>query len=143
GRGYLLEGPLEQSEVEVLASELFADLVVEDVIVAPVGDACLSRPRGSLSSIVHVLPKPGVMDPVAQSAIGAIRDFGIEVHAVRTLVKYWLPELPDDTLARLTSKVLANDAIEQVVVGPLELERLEIGAPYEFQLITVPLRELD
>jgi phosphoribosylformylglycinamidine synthase subunit PurSL len=39
--------------------------------------------------------------------------------------------------------VLANDAIEQVVVGPLPFDHLELGAPYKFQLVTVPLRALD
>ncbi|MGC4006847.1 MAG: hypothetical protein QM811_28455 [Pirellulales bacterium] len=37
-----------------------------------------------------MLPKPGVMDPVAQSAISAITDFGLKADAVRTLHKYWI-----------------------------------------------------
>ncbi len=93
--------------------------------------------------MIHVLPKPGVMDPVAQSAMQAIADFGIRAEAVRTLRKYAVGPLPDDRLALLCSKVLANDAVEQVIVGPLPFERLEVGAPYQFQLITVPLRAMD
>ena len=50
------------------------------------------RPR----QVVHVLPKPGVMDPVAQSALAAIADFGFTAEAVRTLRKYWLGQLPAD-----------------------------------------------
>ncbi len=38
---------------------------------------------------------------------------------------------------------LSNDSIEQVVVGPLELDELDVGSPYTFQLQTVPIRELD
>ena len=30
------------------------------------------------------------MDPVAASTIGAAQDAGFDVHAVRTLRKYWL-----------------------------------------------------
>ena len=46
--------------------------------------------------LIHVLPKPGVMDPVAQSVMAAIADFGIRAEAVRTLKKYWIDGLPDD-----------------------------------------------
>ena len=37
-----------------------------------------------------MLPKPGVMDPVAQSALAAIADLELPAEAVRTLRKYWL-----------------------------------------------------
>src|SRR5262249_17230380 len=40
-------------------------------------------------------------------------------------------------------RVLANDAIEQVIEGPLELDHLTFGAPYRFRLVVVPLRDLD
>src|SRR5437763_793446 len=43
----------------------------------------------------------------------------------------------------LFHKVLANDAIEQVIDGPLTLDHLALGAPYRFELIRVPLRDLD
>ena len=39
--------------------------------------------------------------------------------------------------------MLANDAIEQVIVGPLPLDRIELGAAYRFSLVKVPMRELD
>src|SRR5262249_8512532 len=101
------------------------------------------------SSLVHVLPKPGVMDPVAQSAMAAIADMGITVEAVRTLRKYWVSggsvngDISDVDLKKLCGKLLANDAIEQVIVGPLALDRLEVGGEYKFKLVTVPLRSLD
>src|SRR5262249_22992696 len=40
-------------------------------------------------------------------------------------------------------KVLANDAIEQIISGPLQLEHLTLGEQYRFQLVTVPLRDLN
>jgi len=176
-RGYLIEGELSREEVERLAAELLADPVVERTQVAAVGDAALGQamrkggrplmPRGSDPfsdrRLVHVLPKPGVMDPVAQSARGAIADFGFTADAVRTLKKYWISAsegsrgtvpfsqgenwdsspLSDEQFRVLCSKILANDAIEQVVLGPLAFDRLEVGSPYEFKLVTVPLREMD
>ncbi|MCP3694585.1 MAG: phosphoribosylformylglycinamidine synthase, partial [Planctomycetaceae bacterium] len=89
------------------------------------------------------MPKPGVMDPVAQSALRAIQDFSLPAEAVRTFRKYWLNELDDAEVSLLCEKILANDSIEQVVVGSLQLDQLQVGSPYEFQLETVALRELD
>ena len=83
------------------------------------------------------------MDPVAQSVQSAIADFGFSVDAVRTLRKFWLSNLPAEKLPLLAGKVLANDAIEQVVVGPLKFDRLELGGDYAFQLVTVKLLEMD
>ncbi len=99
--------------------------------------------EGRQARLIHVLPKPGVMDPVAQSTLAAIRQLDIQVEAVRTLKKYWTSPLTDAQLELLCTKLLANDAIEQVVLGPLQLERLEIGQPYQFRLITVPIRQMD
>jgi hypothetical protein len=39
--------------------------------------------------------------------------------------------------------LLANDAIEQVVVGPLPFDRLQSGSDYKFELKTVAIRDLD
>jgi phosphoribosylformylglycinamidine synthase subunit PurSL len=143
GYGYLLEGDLSEADVKRLAAELLSDRIVERTIVAPAGDPALSQSPNGQAKLVHVLPKPGVMDPVAQSAQAAIADFNLHVEAVRTFRKYWLAGLPDDKLGTLCGKLLANDAIEQVVVGPLTLKQLDVGSSYQFQLVTVPLRELD
>ncbi len=89
------------------------------------------------------MPKPGVMDPVAQSAMQAIADLGLRAEAVRTLKKYAVGGLPAEKLPLLCSKVLANDAIEQVIVGPLSFDRLQVGSPYEFRLVAVPIGAMD
>ncbi|MFP6659672.1 MAG: AIR synthase related protein, partial [Pirellulales bacterium] len=141
-RGYLIQGRLERDQIERLARELLADDVVETTVVAPVGDAALSKPPNGSSRLVHVLPKPGVMDPVAQSAVSAIEDFEIRVDAVRTLQKYWLGDLSDEMVERLGKQILANDAIEQVIVGPLNFDQLHVGSAYEFKLRRVPIRDL-
>ncbi|MGE0759138.1 MAG: AIR synthase related protein, partial [Pirellulaceae bacterium] len=149
GRGFLVQGNLDAAAVQRLARELFADHVVEQTIVARVGDPALNhppQPGGPHSEVrlIHVLPKPGVMDPVAQSALGAAADFGLPVAAVRTLRKYWIAGCDDDQgLKLLGAKLLANDSIEQVVIGPLRLNELQVGSDYAFQLIHVPIRELD
>ena len=83
--GYLIQADLDQAQVTRLARELLADEVVERFVVAPAGDAALDRPPDGQQRVVHVLPKPGVMDPVAQSALAAIADFNMQAEAVRTL----------------------------------------------------------
>jgi phosphoribosylformylglycinamidine synthase len=83
------------------------------------------------------------MDPVAQSALAAVADLQLKASMIRTLRKYWLADLPADKLKLLTAKVLANDAIEQVFIGSLPFQTLELGSPYCFELITVPLCKRD
>ncbi len=142
-RGFLIQGDLDQGQIGRLANELLVDRVVEWPIVAPIHDCSLTRPVKGCGQVVHVLPKPGVMDPVAMSTQAAIADFGMKAEAVRTLKKYWVANLPEDRLQLLCNKALANDAIEQVIVGPLGFDRLEVGSPYNFHPITVPIRSMD
>ncbi|QDS98356.1 phosphoribosylformylglycinamidine synthase subunit PurL [Adhaeretor mobilis] len=153
-RSYLVQGEaLNAESAEKLAGELFSDPVVETAIVAPIGDASLHATPQRLEAsenaqLVHVLLKPGVMDPVAQSAEAAARDFGLEIDAVRTLRKYWIAgedssKLSEEKAQQLATRLLANDAIEQVVVGPLPFDRLQLGGDYKFEIRTTPIRELD
>jgi phosphoribosylformylglycinamidine synthase len=148
GWGYLIQGALDEAQIERIAGELLADRIVERTVIAPVGDPRLAAPPvaaapPNVPQVIHVLPKPGVMDPVAQSVLTAIGDLGLKAEAVRTLKKYWVARLPAEKLPLLCAKVLANDAIEQVIVGPLDFARLEFGAPYQFCLRRVPMREMD
>lgn len=141
-RGYLVQGEsLERGEVERLARELLADVVVERTVIGRVGEQELSERAGS--QCVTVLLKPGVMDPVAQSALTAAADVGVKAEAVATVRKYWLGGANSAEIEAVSCRLLANDAIEQLVVGPLRMERLELGRPYRFELRTVPIRELD
>ncbi|MEZ6115237.1 MAG: phosphoribosylformylglycinamidine synthase subunit PurL [Pirellulaceae bacterium] len=142
-RGYLVEGALDQQQIQTVATELLADTVVEQAIVATVGDSVLSQTSLEKSQLIYVLPKPGVMDPVAQSAEGAIRDFNFDVAAVRTFRKYFIAGADVQQISQLCKKVLANDSIEQVVLGPLQLDRLQLGSPYAFEKTIVPLRTLN
>ncbi|PHS02524.1 MAG: phosphoribosylformylglycinamidine synthase subunit PurL [Blastopirellula sp.] len=146
--GYLVEGDFDQTEIENLAARLLADNVVERTVVAQVGcDSLDKSPNGNGASLVHVLPMPGVTDPVAQSAMTAISDFGKPAAAVRTFHKYFLGDesnsLSEQQLDTLCDKLLANDSIEQVIRGPIDFDRLTFGTPYEFEPLITAIRELD
>ncbi len=143
-RGFLVEGPsLDQAQVDRLAAELFGDAMVESTVAATVADKCLQTPPNGSGTLLHVLLKPGVMDNVARSAEMAARDFGLSVDAVRTLRKYWIHGASEQQIQEIGSRILANDAIEQFVVGPLPFDRLQFGSEYQFELKTTQLSGLD
>src|SRR5262245_20804626 len=136
-RGFLVEGDLGREAAERLAVELLVDAVVESFTVSEVGAA-----RGY--ETVTVLLKSGVMDPVAESVLVAADDLDIPLAAVRTFRRYFgTPGLAGPDRDLLFRKVLANDAIEQIVTGPLKAEHLALGRPYTFKKVTVPLLSLD
>jgi phosphoribosylformylglycinamidine synthase len=139
-RGYLLEGNLSREQAERLMQELLVDALVETGRVAE-----LNAGHGN-DRPVTVLLKPGVMDPAALSVEDAAEDLGIPVESVRTFRRYFGPVVTANGAAArevLFRKVLANEAIEQVIEGPILAGHLHLGTPYTFHLITVPLRGLD
>src|SRR5579884_1867156 len=142
-RGYLLEGSLGQTQVEQLVRELLVDPVAE---IGRINDLDKPGPRGD-RPVLHVLLKPGVMDPAAQSVVEAARDLGITIRAVRSLRRYYLnPDMPVSNRSQALPalrRVLANEAIEQIVEGPLTAAHWSAGTPYQFHRVVVPLRSLD
>jgi phosphoribosylformylglycinamidine synthase II len=143
-RTFLVQGEFVRDEAVRLSDTLLCDSVTERSVVAIAGQQVLNQPpRDECSTLVNVLPKPGVMDPVAASTLGAARDAGFEVQAVRTMRKYWLGDLPQNDLDAICRRALSNDAIEQVIAGPLEMDQLDVGSATEFELVTVPIRELN
>jgi phosphoribosylformylglycinamidine synthase len=150
-RGFLVEAKrLDLSQAARLANELIADLVVETPVVAEIGNAQLVAPPQRFaansngdSHCVTVLLKPGVMDPVAQSTLAAAADLGVPLEAVSTVRKYWFAGASEAVVKNVSERLLANDAIEQVVIGPLRMKRLGVGQTYKFELRRVPIRQLE
>jgi phosphoribosylformylglycinamidine synthase len=140
-RGYLVDADLRSEDERVRVADLLSDSLVEWVRMDKLNAE--HRERDDWRKLT-VLLKPGVMDPVAESVVAAGRDLGLEVRGVRTFRRYQVTAAAlaaeRDLLAR---KVLANDAIEQVVEGPLPTGPLALGRPYQFRKVVVPLRDLD
>jgi phosphoribosylformylglycinamidine synthase len=137
GRGFLIEGRISAAELEQAARDVLVDPVVETHSIGPataIGDG-----RGTL---VHVMPKPGVTDPEAESALALLRDLGYEVSQVRTIRSYRL-DGPASAVPALIERVLCNSAVEQAAIGPLSLAELSRGQPYRFRHVSVPMRGLD
>jgi phosphoribosylformylglycinamidine synthase II len=135
-RGYLLEGNLGDAHLQRLVNEVLVDPLVETGVAAPAASKA--------GHFYTVLLKPGVMDPVAQTILDAAKLLGLPVTGVRTFRRYFgSPEISSLDRDVLFRKVLANDAIEQVVVGPVKADHIGLGSPYTFKLVTVPLAKLD
>lgn len=135
-RGYLFEGDLGDADLHRLTNDVLADPLVETVTATP-----LAAKSGYSYTI---LLKPGVMDPVAQTVLDSARLLKLPVRAVRTFRRYFgSPEISITDREALFRKVLTNDAIEQVIVGPIHADHLALGSAYTFQLVTVPITRLD
>ncbi len=143
GRSFLVEGDVDAEALRRLALPLLADSVTETATIHPLpaADSTLTAPSATL---LTVLFRPGVTDNVGLTATKALQDLGLAVERVATGRKYWVnADATDADLDRLARKVLANDAIEHVVRGPLPLTTLALGSVYHFELRHVPIRDMD
>ncbi len=149
--GFLLQGDLDDQRVREIATSYLADPIAQQSMTGAVGDSAWSDPQTvglAKGTVIHVLFKPGVMDPVAQSTLAMLRSLSYRVDEVRTFRKYWIDpsrssNIDPSVIDRLSKKILANDSIEQVVVGPLSLDRLSLGSEYHLRLVQVPILQLD
>src|SRR5689334_3343290 len=87
-KGYLLEGEFGHKGADRLTAELLRDPLVDACRVGELNEHIREAPNAE--GIVTVLPKPGVMDPVADSVQAAARDLGVAVESVRTFRRYYL-----------------------------------------------------
>jgi phosphoribosylformylglycinamidine synthase subunit PurSL len=136
-------GSGEQSTVERAAAGLLVDPLVETLEVRPMGVEAEPRFHANGMRPINVLFKPGVTDNVGQSAKSALIELGLAVEEVATCRKYWVnSDAAEPDLDKLARRVLANDAIEEVVRGPLAVAGLSLGSAYQLQLLTIPIRTL-
>ncbi|MFV0445073.1 MAG: phosphoribosylformylglycinamidine synthase subunit PurS, partial [Planctomycetaceae bacterium] len=143
GRSYLVEGDVDSRAIDGPARHLLADCVAEIATIHPL-PAQPSTLNTQHSKLLNVLFKPGVTDNVGLTAAKALQDVGLQVERVAICRKYWInSDATEADLTRLAEKVLANDAIEHVVRGPLPLQSIGLGSEYSFQLQHIAIREMD
>lgn len=145
-RLFLIEADWPVETVEEAARRLLVDPVTELCSIQRIddkSDRSAGRSGEARKIVLNVLLKPGVTDNVAQSAAQALTDAGFDAKAVATGRRYWLPvDVSDEDIAKLTRRLLANDAIERVSSGQLSMSTLLIGETYLPRLVTVPLRKM-
>ena len=140
-RLFFLEGELTRAVAERAARELFADPVTESSEVFAAGNEI---PEPSAGIALEINLRPGVMDPVAESALAELRAEGIEVDAVRTARRYVVGGSIDaGELVKTAGRVLANDCIEQVALGTAGVHPSPKPPVFAFELRRVALRELE
>ena len=137
---FLLEADFDNDFANRLGRELLSDPVCEEFYLgrssAPVGLA--------KATLIEVHLKSGVTDPVAKSVTAAIADMGRQVGNVRTARKYvLLGELSQNQIETIAKKILANDCIEDCMIGSDAEPPNPHLKPYEFKIIHLPLCELD
>ena len=137
---FLLEGDWQRRSLERIARRLLVDPVSEGYYLgrspAPVGLAA--------ANLLEIHLKPGVTDPVAASTMMAIADMALEVKSVRTARKYViLGSLNQKQKQLIAQKVLANDCIEQVILGAEAEPPSPHAEPYQVKIRSIPLREQD
>lgn len=140
-RSFLLQGDLDEATTSRAASGLLVDTLVEEFSVRRVD---VADPSGAGRQQAHVLFKPGVTDNVAQSTLKTLIDLGFPVTSVATTRSYeFADSAAENDIRRVAQKLLANDAIERVVIGRLHLASLDVGRTYDFALATVAIRGMD
>lgn len=139
-RSFLIQGDLSETDAGRAAELLLCDGVVEQFRVTALPDVSSTGNADCLNVLLH----PGVTDSVADNAAKALGQQNLSVTAVATCRKYWLTgELSAAEHSRVSAKVIANDAIEYIIAGPLQLADLSVGGDYTFKLGTVPIRSMD
>lgn len=141
GRSFLVEADITEDQMRRASDSILADPVVErfELRQLPADDRTATKGR-----LLNVLFKPGVTDNVGLSTRDALAAAGFNVSAVSTVRTYELNSDAEQAhVAVLRGKALANDAIEEVIEGPLRLKSIAVGSSYQFQRKTVSIRAMN
>ena len=112
---FLVDGRLGRRQVRTLTEGLFVDPIVQQYRVCGPLEERWPWAEGKGVHSIEVKRRPGVMDPVQQSAMKGAADLGLgkSVRAIRTATKYLLRGgLTREQLERIAWKALANATIE-------------------------------
>ena len=138
-RVFLIEADFDAGFAERVARELLADPVCEEYYIGRSGPP----PGLAKATLVEVHLKSGVTDPVAESVMTAIADMGAVPAGVRTARKYvLLGDMKASQIDTIARKILANDVIEDVVIGDEAEPPSPHLKPYELNITHWPIRDL-
>ncbi len=137
---FLIEGDFDTNFAKRLGKELLADPVCEEHYIGRSG-----APAGlAKATLIEVHLKSGVTDPVAESVMAAMADMGVTANNVRTARKYvLLGDISQSQTDAITKKILANDCIEEVMIGSEAEPPSPHLKPYKLEIVHWPVRELD
>jgi len=129
---YWLDGDLNPDKLAKIGSRLLADPVTQDYFCGQ--DTPSGVDAGTDYRTVEVAYNAGVVDPVEDSVLKAIRDLGISgIRAVKTAKKYLIAgQLDNGQLEVICSRLLVNPIIQHVVAR--EQAGFLASPQYEFGL---------
>ncbi|MHC4426339.1 MAG: phosphoribosylformylglycinamidine synthase subunit PurL [Planctomycetota bacterium] len=136
---FLIEADFDKDFAQRVAQELLTDPVCEEYYMGRSGP-----PAGlAKATLIEVHLKSGVTDPVAESVMAAVADMGLKADNVRTARKYvLLGEIAQSQTDTIAKKILANDCIEDCVIGNEAEPPSPHLKPYELQIVHWPIREI-
>ena len=137
---FIISGDISEADAKRIAEELLADPVTEEYSI---GSGL--RAKGKGQRVVEIAYKPGVMDPVEESARKAIKDMGIYgVKFLRTERKYHIEgKITENDFKNICEKLLYNKVIQHVAKGQGARDRGQVGGGYKFKLIIVDILGAD
>ncbi len=132
---YWLDADLSAEQLHKIGSCLLADPVVQEYFA---GDGASASQPGRYT--LEVAYNAGVVDPVEQSGLKAIKDLDLNVRAVKTAKKYVIAgRVSEKDLDLICGRLLVNPIIQHAVVGEqftfprnpeyhFKLERVDIAS---------------
>ncbi len=142
---YIIFGNVRKNDLDTIAQKLLVDTITQDYQISDFVVNAQSNDFGLQISdfghhIVEISRKPGVMDPIEQSVLKALRDIGINIDGVKTAQKYVIEgNISNEAIRNIATKVLANTKIEDVFIYP-ETSNYDHGnIQYSFKKQTIPL----
>lgn len=134
---YTLVGKLSKKELDTIGKELLADKVSQEYSVGG-----FKIKKSKTIHTVEVTHNPGVMDPVVDSTLKAIKDMGIKnAEALHTSRKYvFTGKLSTGEVNTIADKLLYNKLIQHVVTCEEDEKHLK---SYIFSRVEVPMDGLD
>ncbi|MBI2899339.1 MAG: phosphoribosylformylglycinamidine synthase subunit PurL [Planctomycetes bacterium] len=132
-RIYLVEADWDDATARRAGAGLFIDPVLEDFTLGRAEEPPRVPPD---AGVLLVFKKPGVMDPVEESALKAAADLGFPTRRVRTGTRFEVRgRFEPGALRALAGKALANEAVDEVSLGERSFESIALGHPYRFRLL--------
>ncbi|NUN49407.1 MAG: phosphoribosylformylglycinamidine synthase subunit PurL, partial [Candidatus Brocadiae bacterium] len=138
-RVFLLDAELDRHAAEHLAATLFADPVTD---LWTVGSPIAAGLPGRWNAIT-ITRKPGVMDPVEESSLKALRDLGIRARAVRSGRKILYAGADQAQVERWARRSLANEVVDDVAFADLRMGEIPAGKAAPFRKVVVPILDAD
>ncbi|MGB2629769.1 MAG: phosphoribosylformylglycinamidine synthase subunit PurL, partial [Candidatus Omnitrophota bacterium] len=131
---YTLQGNIAPKTLRIIAGEILADKVSQEYDYR----GGFKPGKSGNHHVVDIAYNPGVMDPVEESTMKAIRDMGVKsVASVSTSKKYIIKgALEPSQLEKITQKLLYNKMIQHVVVHKEKKKKLR---SYEFKPVEVDI----